>query len=225
MKNLQVHIIIDPALYIRNPEETTLGKKILSASIEMIDELGFESFTFKKLGVKIESNESSVYRYFESKHALLVYLVSWYWSWIEYKLVFATTNLTSGEQKLINAIQILTQDVTEDTDFSFVNEVLLHRIIIAESSKAYHTKDIDKENAKGYYKTYKRVVQRVSDFVLEVNPHFEFPHMLISTVREGAHHQRFFSKHLPSLTDVEEGKNNIVRFYKDLVLKTIRDEE
>lgn len=225
MKNLQVHIVIDSALYIRNPEETTLGKKILSASIEMIDELGFESFTFKKLGVKIESNESSVYRYFESKHALLVYLVSWYWSWIEYKLVFATTNLTSGEQKLINAIQILTQDVTEDTDFSFVNEVLLHRIIIAESSKAYHTKDIDKENAKGYYKTYKRVVQRVSDFVLEVNPHFEFPHMLISTVIEGAHHQRFFSKHLPSLTDVEEGKNNIVRFYKDLVLKTIRDEE
>lgn len=224
MKNLQVHIAIDSALYIRNPEETTLGKKILGASIEMIDELGFESFTFKKLGVRIGSNESSIYRYFESKHALLVYLVSWYWSWIEYKLVFATANLTSGEQKLTNAIQILTQNVTEDTNFSFVNEVLLHRIIIAESSKAYHTKDIDKENAKGFYKTYKRVVQRVSDFVIEVNPHFEFPHMLISTVIEGAHHQRFFSKHLPSLTDVEEGKNNIVRFYKDLVLKTVQDE-
>lgn len=225
MKNLQIHIAINPALYIRNPEETTLGKKILSASIEMIDELGFEGFTFKKLGVRIGSNESSIYRYFESKHALLVYLVSWYWSWVEYRLVFATANLTSGKQKLTNAIQILTQEVTEDTDFSFVNEVILHRIIIAESSKAYHTKDIDKENAKGYYKTYKRVVERVSDFVIEVNPHFEFPHMLISTVIEGAHHQRFFSKHLPSLTDVEEGKNNIVRFYKDLVLKTVQDEE
>lgn len=225
MKNLQIHIVIDSALYVRNPEETTLGKKILSASIEMIDELGFESFTFKKLGARIGSNESSVYRYFESKHALLVYLVSWYWSWIEYRLVFATANVNSGEQKLINAIEILTQQVIEDTDFSFVNEVLLHRIIIAESSKAYHTKDIDKENAKGYYKTYKRVVQRVSDFVLEVNPHFEFPHMLISTVIEGAHHQRFFSEHLPSLTDVEEGKNNIVRFYKGLVLKTVQDEK
>ena len=69
---------------------------------------------------------------------------------------------------------------------------------------------------------YKRQVNRVSDIVLEINPDFEFPHMLVSTVIEGAHHQRYFSKHLPSLTDVEEGKNNIVRFYSDLVNNVIR---
>jgi len=56
-------------------------------------------------------------------------------------------------------------------------------------------------------------VQRVCDFVLEVNPKFEYPHMLISTIIEGAHHQKYFSKHLPSLTDVEEGKNSIVEFF------------
>lgn len=47
--------------------------------------------------------------------------------------------------------------------------------------------------------------------------------MLISTVIEGAHHQRYFSKHLPFLTNVEAGKNNIVKFYTDLVQKTIND--
>ncbi|MEP0264375.1 TetR/AcrR family transcriptional regulator [Dokdonia sp.] len=223
MKNLQIHIVISPELYIRNPEATALGKKIVGTSIGMIDALGFERFTFKKLGIEIGSNESSIYRYFESKHALLVYLISWYWSWVEYKLAFATANIASPELKLINAIQVLTQRVIEDNAFSFINEVLLHKIIIAESSKAYHTKDIDKENEKGYYKTYKRVVQGVSDFVLDVNPNFEFPHMLISTVIEGVHHQRYFSKHLPSLTDVEEGKDNIARFYNDLVLKTIKE--
>jgi len=188
----------------------------------MIDELGFEAFTFKKLGERIGSNESSIYRYFESKHTLLVYLISWYWSWIEYRLVFATTNVTSPEEKLTRAIEILTQKVTEDNAFSFINEAILSRIIIAESSKAYHTKEVDIENEKGFYKTYKRVVQRVSEIVLEVNPKFEFPNMLISTVIEGAHHQRFFSKHLPSLTDVKEGENTIVEFYKHLVLKTIQ---
>ena len=66
------------------------------------------------------------------------------------------------------------------------------------------------------------MVQKVSDMVLELNPNYEFPHMLISTVIEGAHHQHYFSQHLPSLTDVEIGKNNIVRFYKDLVLSSIR---
>ncbi len=188
----------------------------------MIDELGFEAFTFRKLGERIGSNESSIYRYFDSKHTLLVYLISWYWSWIEYRLVFSTNNLPSPTEKLSKAIEILTERVTEDNAFSFINEVILSRIIIAESSKAYHTKDVDAENAKGFYRTYKRVVQRVSEFVLEVNPDFAYPHMLISTVIEGAHHQRYFSKHLPSLTDVKEGDNNIVNFYKDIVLKAIQ---
>ncbi|MFT5078633.1 MAG: AcrR family transcriptional regulator [Planctomycetota bacterium] len=222
METLKINITIDPALYTRNPENTELGKKIVSESIKMINELGFEAFTFKKLGVEIGSNESSIYRYFESKHVLLVYLISWYWLWIEYKLVFATNNVPISEQKLIFALEIITKRITEDNSVSFINEVLLNKVIIVESSKAYHTKDIDVENEKGYYKSYKRVVQRVSDIVLEVNPTFKFPHMLISTVIEGAHHQRYFSQHLPSLTDVIEGNNDVVNFYKNLVLNAIK---
>jgi len=222
MENLQIKITIDAEHYLKNPESTTLGKKIISKSIEMINELGFESFTFKKLGKVIGSNESSVYRYFESKHSLLIYLISWYWSWIEYKIVFATMNIDSAEERLKRCVNILTQNVSEDNSISFINEVILYKIITAESSKAYHTKDVDKENEKGFYKSYKKVVERVSEIVLEINSKFEFPHMLISTVIEGSHHQRYFSKHLPSLTDVEEGKNNIVRFYTDLVFKTIK---
>lgn len=218
---MQVHIKIDPKFYTKNPESSDLGKRIVSNSIEMINELGFESFTFKKLGVKIGSNESSIYRYFESKHALLVYLINWYWSWIEYKLVFVTLNIPLATDRLKNSIELLTQEIKEDNSFSFINEVLLSKIIISESSKAYHTKDIDLENEKGYYKTYKQVVKRVSDIVIEVNPNFKYPKMLISTVIEGAHQQRYFSKHLPSLTDFEEGKNNIVIFYTDMVFKTI----
>tara|TARA_B110000967_G_C18890089_1_gene566740 strand:+ start:2478 stop:3152 length:675 start_codon:yes stop_codon:yes gene_type:complete len=223
MENLKLHITISPDLYTKNPESSVLGQKIVSKSIEMIDALGFEDFTFKKLGTEIGSNESSVYRYFESKHALLVYLINWYWSWIEYKLVFATLNVPSAHDRLTQAILILTAEVTEDNAFSYINEVLLNKIIISESSKAYHTKAIDSENKKGYYKTYKRVVQRVSILVTEINSSYEFPHMLISTVIEGAHHQRYFSKHLPSLTDYEEGKNNIVRFYTDLVFNTLSE--
>lgn len=221
MEGLAINITISDELYTKDPESSDLGKKIVSKSIEMINDLGFECFTFKKLGNAIGSNESSIYRYFDSKHALLVYLINWYWGWIEYRLVFATTNITSSEEKLNNAIKLLTQEVKEDNSFTYINEVLLNKIIISESSKAYYTKDIDVENEKGFYQSYKRVVQRVSDIVLEINPNFEFPHMLISTVIEGAQHQRYFSQHLPSLTDFEEGKNNIVNFYTDLVFKTI----
>ncbi len=54
-------------VYLKNPESSDLGLKIISNSIEMVNELGFESFTFKKLGERIESPESSIYRYFENK--------------------------------------------------------------------------------------------------------------------------------------------------------------
>jgi AcrR family transcriptional regulator len=214
--------MISPELYTKNPDSSDLGKKIVSKSISMIDDLGFENFTFKKLGIEIGSNESSIYRYFESKHALLIYLINWYWSWIEYKIVFATLNINSPIEKLEKAIKILTEEVVEDNSFSYINEVILTKIIISESSKAYHTKEVDKENEKGFYKTHKNVVERVSSLVLEINPTFEYPHMLVSTVIEGAHHQRYFSKHLPSLTDFEEGKNNIACFYNDLVFKIIK---
>ena len=216
MNDLHINISIESSFYCKEPESTELGKKIVQVGIELMDQLGYEAFTFKKLGVEINSNESSIYRYFESKHAFLVYLVNWYWSWIEYKLVFATANIVSAEERLKKSIELLTEEVKEDSSFTFINEVLLCKIINTESSKAYYTIDVDKENEKGFYKTYKRVVQRVCDFVLEVNPQFKYPHMLISTIIEGAHHQNYFSKHLPALTDVEEGKNNIVEFYLKL---------
>jgi len=34
---------------IRNPQATNLGQRIIEGSINLIDELGFENFTFKKL--------------------------------------------------------------------------------------------------------------------------------------------------------------------------------
>ena len=141
---------------------------------------------------------------------------------MEYKLIFATKNIQSPVLKLQKAIQILTEKIENDNTFSYINEVLLNRIIVAESSKIYHTKDIGLENSKGYYKTFKQVVQHVSAMVLDVNPHFKFQHMLISTVIEGAHHQRYFSEYLPALTDVKNNENSIEKFYSDLVFKMIQ---
>ena len=75
---------------------------------------------------------------------------------------------------------------------------------------------------KDTLKKYKQVVQRVSDIVLEVNPKFEYPHMLISTVIEGMHQQRYFADHLPSLTDVKKGTDAISIFYNQLVFSILR---
>lgn len=217
MKNLHIHIDVSQGTYLRDPHTSELGRNIISGSIDLIDKLGFEGFTFKKLGKKIGSPESSVYRYFESKHMLLIYLTAWYWSWIEYKLVFAIANLSSPKQKLKKAITVLTQAVETDSTFSHINEITLDRIIMNEGVKTYHVKEVDEENKKGYFEVYKRVVQRVSNMMLELNPNFEFPHMLATTIIEGSHQQRYFASHLSSLTDIKRGENSVSKFYSQLV--------
>jgi AcrR family transcriptional regulator len=199
LKNLKVEI--NDKLYVKDPGSSDLGKRILSCSIEMIYELGFEQFTFKKLGLAIKSNESSIYRYFENKHKLLLYLTSWYWSWLEYQLVLQTLTLSSPKDKLNRAIEILTQEVTQDSDFSHIDEVLLNKIIIAEYSKSYLTKEVDTENKEGYFAVYKRLVLRLKDMIKEVNPGYAFPSSLSSMIIQGALHQHFLKDHFAAITD------------------------
>jgi AcrR family transcriptional regulator len=221
MKNWHIQIEVSPKLYSKNPDSTDLGRKIISKSIEMIHEMGFEKFNFKKLGLLIDSSESSIYRYFDNKHSLLIYLTSWYWSWTEYRLVFSTANIDSPYERLRRSIGILTKPVLVDHTYHYVNEVELSEIVFSESLKIYHTKDVDEENKKGFFKAYKKVVKRVSDIALEIKPDFEFPHMLISAVIEGAHQLKYFAEHLPSLTDKPEAESTISEFYNELVFKTL----
>ena len=79
MKHLinSVKIAVNEKTYVKNPESSDLGKRIVESGIALISEVGFENFNFRKLGTRIGSNESSVYRYFENKHKFLIYLSSW----------------------------------------------------------------------------------------------------------------------------------------------------
>jgi AcrR family transcriptional regulator len=125
MKNLLsvVKISVPDQVYLKDPETSDLGKRIIENSILLIDELGFDSFTFKKLGIRIASNESSIYRYFESKHKLLLYLSSWYWAWLEYQLVIETFSLSNSKEKLKKAVANVTNTVAFDRNFYHINEI------------------------------------------------------------------------------------------------------
>lgn len=225
MSNLpsNISIQVNPYCYLKNPESSPLGKRILYSSIEMIDEIGFEGFTFQKLAKKIKSTEASVYRYFESKHKLLQYLTIWYWSWLEYHFIFKTANIECPEEKLKRTILLLTKPLDEDSNFTHINEAKLQNIIISESSKVYLNKEVDQQNKAGVFAGYKKLVARVSDIILEINPGYKYPHMLVSTIIEGAHNQRFFADHLPGLTDVVKGEDAITEFYKEMIFRTIQE--
>ncbi|MDX1627348.1 MAG: TetR/AcrR family transcriptional regulator, partial [Fulvivirga sp.] len=191
-----LQLLMNDNLYLRDPQETALGKKIIEESIQMIDELGIEDFTFRKLARKIDSTEASVYRYFENKHRLLVYLIAWYWNWLEYKIDFGTQNIVDSKEKLKVAIKIVGENKQRDPSFPQVDEEALSRIVIAESDKTYLTKQVDEDNSEGLFRGFKSLCRKIADFVREVNPSFEHPHSLISTMLQAAHQQLFFAQHL-----------------------------
>jgi AcrR family transcriptional regulator len=215
-----LRITINDKIYVKDPESSDLGKRIVEFGILLIDEMGFESFTFNKLGKRIGSNESSIYRYFENKHKFLLYLTSWYWGWLEYRLAFATNSIPSPREKLEHAIEILTKATEEDSSISHVNEVLLNKIVINESSKSYLTKGVDLENKDGYFVIYKRLVNRMSRMIAGVNPNYPYPRSLASTVLEGALHQYFLRDHFPNITDCTR-RVSPTDYYKHLVFHTI----
>lgn len=213
-------INISPKIFIKDPETSELGKKIIENSIILIDEIGFDNFTFKKLGQKISSNESSIYRYFESKHKLLIYLTSWYWGWLEFKLVLSTNSLSNPTEKLSRAIEIVTQEIFKDNNHPHINEKILSKIVICEFSKSYLTKEVDDENKEGYFLLYKRVINRIVEIVKEVNPNYPYARSLVSTIVEGALHQHFLKNHFKTITDCSED-NSPTLFFKDLAIKQL----
>ncbi|MAZ36824.1 MAG: TetR family transcriptional regulator [Crocinitomicaceae bacterium] len=216
-----VQVKIQERCFIKDPDTSELGQNIVANSISLIDEIGFEAFTFKKLAKRIESTEASVYRYFENKHKLLIYLVSWYWNWFDYRLTFAMQNIASPERRLEIFIEHITHPVKVDPTFSHIDEVALHRIVISESSKAYLTKDVDSDDQEGYFISFKNLVNELSKMIAEVNPNYKYPNALISTIIESAHFQRFFSKHLRSLTE-SNSDLSLELFLKHLLFSSIK---
>lgn len=225
MKNLlsNIKIEIPSGIYIKDPETSGLGKRIIENSIKLIEEIGFESFNFKKLGKLIGSNESSIYRYFESKHKLLIYLTSWYWGWIQYQLVIETYSINNPKEKLIKAIKVVTKTTEQDSNFSHINEILLNLIVINENSKSYSTKDVDIENKEGFFKLYKEVIRRLADIIIIYDNNYQHPLTLASTIIEGALHQQFIKQHFKTLTNCN---NNIspTSFFIDLTLNTLTND-
>lgn len=200
--SVKIKIDLNDGLYLKDPQDSKLGKKIIQFSIEMIYEMGFESFNFKKLATKINSTEASIYRYFENKHLLLLYLVNWYWEWVNFLINSNTKNIESPKKKIEIVIHSLVFATTDNPLVEFIDESKLHKIVVFEGTKAYHTFNVNKENSLGLFRSYKELTANIASIILENNATFKYPKTLASNLFEMANNQLYFSKYLPKLTDI-----------------------
>ena len=126
---------INESVYLRNPESSDIGKNIIKQSIDLVNEVGFENFTFKKLATEVGTTEATVYRYFENKHRLLLYIISWYWFYIDFLLDFRLRNISNPKQKLKEIINLLTHELPESSGGLDYNKKYLNNILVYESIK------------------------------------------------------------------------------------------
>jgi AcrR family transcriptional regulator len=221
----QIQIQLNEKLFVRDPTSSEVGRNIVKHGAIMIEKMGLEEFTFKKLAVKLKTNESSIYRYFENKHRLLVYLVDWYWRWIEYQVVVQTNNIKEPVKRIDVILNILMLKIDGDlVGGPEVDKQVLHALVIKEASKSYLTSHVAEDNKLQLFKPYKDLCARIADIFLEINPKYKYARSLTSTILEMAHYQYFFMHNLPRLTDfgLVKDENEIINFLRHLALSALR---
>ncbi|WP_343748038.1 helix-turn-helix domain-containing protein [Fluviicola sp.] len=222
---IQFKIAQPASTYLRDPQETKLGLSIITHSINLIHEIGFERFTLKKLSDSIGCTEASIYRYFNSKQQLLLFLFSWYWGMMNYRIQHEINQSESAVKQLQQAIILLIERRKTPKDLPVIDELKLQDIIEQEGVKSLLTKDVDNMNKTGAFENYKQLVGYLVQLVHQINPQYAYPNMLITTIIEGAHLQHFFADHLPRLTNANEDHQSVVSFYIHLLTSTLNAHE
>jgi AcrR family transcriptional regulator len=197
-----VRIVVDNRLYLRDPQETELGRRLLSVAVEMMNEMGLETFTFSKLARACNSTEASVYRYFHNKHELLGYLVAWYWAWLDYKISYRTHNISESTQRLELILQVLAGNTDTGAMTPWMNEKLLQRLVVSESGKLQLAGEHTAARAYSHQEVFTR---RIADFITSANPLYLYPKAMASLLIQQAHQQRWYAEHFPQLTEVRLG--------------------
>lgn len=218
---LDIRIKMNEHLYLKDPYESVLGRKIVKEGLLMINRLGFEAFTFKKLAIRISTTEAGIYRYFENKHKLLLYLVNWYWSYTQYQIDIKLNNLTNPRIQLKTIIELLVTSPEQNKHaYIPVNEV--YRLVLWEASKSYLTRNVVQLNKDQLFKPYKELTATIAAIIRKKQSRYKYPYSLASTILEMSHAQKFFMQHLPSLTDHKKGSDKeVVAFIEDFTFRVL----
>ena len=205
--NRGIKFALSSSLYIKDPQTTKYGQRLLKNTVELMADIGFESFTFKKLGTRMKSTETSVYRYFENKHKLLTYICSWYWEWIHYLIDIHTMNLKDPKEVLYVMIHQLLYASEESSMTTYINESLLHDIVVLEGVKSFHSNEVDKDNDLGFFESYKALINKIAQIIGDSNPEYPYPESLATTLTTMAHDQIYFASHFPELSSFKQTRN------------------
>jgi AcrR family transcriptional regulator len=190
-------------LYNKDPQSSTLGQNLLKESAKILAEEGFDTFTLKKLAQNLQTTESSVYRYFDNKHRLLVYHVNFYWNWLTEQVDIQCCQRTlHGKDAVCKVFEIMCFPERFAWPSAQIDFECMHKILTHQSVKAYFSQHVDLENREGAHIALKILVSQMGLWLSQDLREFEFPKTLITTLLNAVMMQPFYAEHLPSLTEL-----------------------
>ena len=199
------HIEPDQSLSLRDTT-SPMGSRIVVEGLQLLNELGLEAFTFKKLSERISCSELTVYHYFANKQRLLQFYFQLYWLWL------GTLDEQSGSslpprERLHGTIRVLSGIWPQDMLSAQLEPEALRELVINEGSKSFLHKNVDADNADKLFKPYKDLIAQVATELKACAPQLRSPRSFATTLVEMAHSLEFAMHHLPALTEISKGKD------------------
>lgn len=215
---IETKIKLNDNLYIKDPEETDLGKHIINKSIDIIYNIGFDKFTFKKLAISIKSNEPSIYRYFENKQQLLSYIHSWYWSWVEFNIDNNLRNINPSKEKLKIIIKTLSNSSKYDDNFKHIDEEKLSKIVIRDYQGIFISDDNEKYNT---FESFDSLCRKISSIIIEIAPNYDSPNALAISLIKLVYEQMFFFINHSDITEIKD-INQLNNFIENILFSSLK---
>lgn len=196
----------DPGLALRDTA-TPVGARILSEGLVLMNRLGLEGFTFKKLADKAGCTEMTVYHYFANKQRMLQYFHQAYWLWLATHCQQEGRNLKDPWDRLRGDIAAICGIWPSDALAGQFDPTALRALVVNEGSKSFLHKDVDADNKLRLFKPYKDLCAHIADEVKACAPRARSPRGFATTLVEMAHSLEFAMHHLPALTELSDKKD------------------
>lgn len=200
------HLDPDPSLTLRDPG-SPMGRRILHEGLELMNELGLEAFTFKKLAEHIGCTEVTVYHYFANKQRLLQYYFQLYWLWLAILSTQSGKSAKDPLDRVHGTIRGLAGLWPGEVLASQLNPFALRELVINEGSKSFMHKNVDSDNELKLFKPYKDLCAQVASELKACSPRIKSPRSFATTLVEMAHSLEFAMLHLPALTELSGKKD------------------
>ena len=213
----------DPGLVLRDPA-SPMGSRILSEGLVLMNGIGLEAFTFKKLAEQIGCTEVTVYHYFANKQRLLQYYFQVYWLWLATHCQQEGKGLKDPIERLRGDIKAICGMWPADARATQFDPHDLRRLVINEGSKSFMHKNVDSDNELKLFKPYKDLCAHIAVEVKAGSPRMKHARSFATTLVEMAHSLEFAMEHLPALTELSERKDRkqLAAYLCDLTERYLR---